>query len=168
MSKLEERVIRELRSLGVEIQKPVPIKEFPWETSRTKTSPKSDIYIPRFDLYIEVKGFMTIEAMSKMAYLSKQGFRYYIFQGTEYEWVPYYKSYLYLDSPEIIDIYRMSKTRRLKFNIDFQLKELMNLKTLSRPLDFLENISKITNLRLKNFITLKTETYKAWTNESFI
>ena len=90
MSKLEDKIIAALqeKDIKLELQKPVPINEYPWKTKRSKTSPKSDIYLVDFDLYIEVKGFMTIEAMSKLAYLSNQNFKYYIFQGTEFEWNP--------------------------------------------------------------------------------
>jgi len=95
MSKLEQKIQDELRRNGInfQVQIPVPIDKYPWQTSRSKTSPKCDIYINEFDLYIEVKGFMTYNAVSKLSYLTRQNFKYYIFQGTESQWNPTIKHF---------------------------------------------------------------------------
>jgi hypothetical protein len=57
-SRLEERIENELRQRGIafERQVPVPITDYLWKISRSKTSPKCDFYLPEIDLYIEVKG----------------------------------------------------------------------------------------------------------------
>lgn len=151
MSKLEDKILAGLsnNSIDFEVQIPVPLDNYPWKTHRTKTSPKSDIYLPKFDLYVEVKGFMTYRAVSKLSYLSRQNFRYYIFQGTESEWNPYLESYLEKENQQNL--------------IDFQLKELINLE--QAPDKFLKNISNISLLRLKNYISIKIDEYKDWNGE---
>lgn len=92
---------------------------------------------------------MTYRAVSKLSYLSRQNFRYYIFQGTESEWNPYLGSYLGKENQQNL--------------IDFQLKELINLE--KAPDKFLKNISNISLLRLKNYISIKIDEYKEWNGE---
>ena len=50
-------------SVIYEKQKRIPIVSYPWKIKENALGPKSDFYLPKIDLYIEVKGFMTIEAM---------------------------------------------------------------------------------------------------------
>ncbi|NOU16146.1 MAG: hypothetical protein HOO91_01115 [Bacteroidales bacterium] len=159
MSKLEQKIQDELLRNGInfEIQKPVPIDNYPWQTSRSMTSPKCDIYLTDLDLYIEVKGFMTYRAVSKLSYLSRQSFNYYIFQGTEPQWNPTIDTYLKFDK-----IANDKEARILNFNINHQLKELINLKSNS---EFLDNISQTTLKRLKNYIDIKIDEYKSWNGE---
>ena len=159
MSKLEQKIQDELLRNGInfEIQKPVPIDNYPWQTSRSMTSPKCDIYLTDLDLYIEVKGFMTYRAVSKLSFLSRQSFNYYIFQGTEPQWNPTIDTYLKFDK-----IANDKEARILNFNINHQLQELINLKSNSK---FLDNISQTTLKRLKNYIDIKIDEYKSWNGE---
>lgn len=161
MSKLEQEIQDKLTLNGIkfEIHKPVPIENYPWQTGRSKTSPKCDIYLTEFDLYIEVKGFMTYRAVSKLSYLSRQKFKYYIFQGTESQWNPTLKSFIQIDEFE-----NQSESKKLVSNIDFQIRELINLKDNH---DFLETISAVSLARLKNYIEIKIEEYKSWNGEWF-
>lgn len=87
MSKLEEYIYKELREKNIEfeIQKIIPLDDCPWKKGKNIKS-ISDIYLPKSKTYIEIKGFMTIFAMSKMSRFCKQNINYYIFQGTEYDW----------------------------------------------------------------------------------
>ncbi len=160
MSKLEERIQNELRrnQINFEIQKPVPLDNYPWKTSRTTTSTKCDIYLNDFDLYVEIKGFMTYQAVSKLSYLSRQDFKYYIFQGTEYEWNPFIDTNISIDNNSI----KHSNSARLENNIKHQLEELINLKKDS---DFYMRISLITLSRLKHYISDKIGEYKNWNGE---
>jgi len=160
MSKLEERIELELRRnhLNFEIQKPVPLEHYPWKTNRTATSPKCDIYLNDFDLYIEVKGFMTYQAVSKLSFLSRQDFKYYIFQGTEHEWNPFIDTNISTDN----HIGSNSHSSRLEKNIRHQLDELINLKVDS---DFHRRISLITLSRLKYYISVKIDEYHHWNGE---
>ena len=159
MSKLEQRIQNQLTKNGInfEIHKPVPIEKCPWQTLRSKTAPKCDIYLSDFDLYVEVKGFMTYRAVSKLSYLSRQNFKYYIFQGTEFQWDPTIDTYL-----DFSNAASDKETEKLKFNINHQIQELINLKL--HP-DFLNNISHITLKRLKNYIDIKIKEYISWNGE---
>jgi hypothetical protein len=160
MSKLEKRIQNELKinKINYEIQKPVPLENYPWKTSRSLTATKCDIYLNDFDLYIEIKGFMTYEAVSKLSFLSRQEFKYYIFQGTESEWNPFINTNIStLSKSEDI-----KTSKRLESNIKHQLEELINLKKDS---DFYRNISIITLSRLKQYISVKIDEYKIWNGE---
>ncbi len=159
MSKLEERIQDELNKNGIrfEIQKPVPIENYPWKTTRSKTSPKCDIYLNDYDLYIEIKGFMTYRAVSKLSFLSRQDFKYYIFQGTEPEWNPLIESFIPENNKK-----EKRGNEQLEKNIRHQLNELINLKTNS---NFYRNISSISLLRLKDYISTKINEYKDWNGE---
>ena len=157
MSKLEERIESELRQnkINFEVQRPVPLDYYPWQTKRSSTSPKCDIYLNDFDLYIEVKGFMTYQAVSKLSYLSRQNFKYYIFQGTEHEWNPYIDTNIKTDNnPK-----NLTNSARLETNIKHQLDELINLKQDS---DFYRKISTITLSRVRDYISVKLDEYQNW------
>jgi hypothetical protein len=117
----------------------VPIENFPWKTERTKHSPRVDFYLEATNIYIEVKGFMTIEAMSKMAFLCKQDFPYYIFQVTEKDWLG------------------LSE----KDSINYQFSELMNTENKT-------DLSSISYARLKQFIGKKAEIYQSWVGDSLL
>jgi len=54
------------------------------------------------------------------------------------------------------------ETDRINSNIDFQVEELIHLK--SNPL-FLELISTISLVRLKDYIETKIDEYKSWNGE---
>ena len=160
MSKLEIRIQEELKKHNVnfETQKPVPLDNYPWKTSRSITSPKSDIYLTDFDIHIEVKGFMTFRAVSKLSYLSRQNYKYYIFQGTESQWDCKKGSFIVDDNRTEI----LSEGKTLEKNIKHQIEELINLK--NNP-SFVKNISNITLERLKKYIEIKIDEYKDWNNE---
>lgn len=160
MSKLEERIQNELKlnKINFETHKPVPLDNYPWKTNRSMTSPKCDIYLTDFDIYIEVKGFMTYQAVSKLSYLSKQDFKYYIFQGTEFEWNPFIDTNITTYNESI----NLKNSAKLENNIKHQLDELINLKQDS---DFYKKISTITLSRLKHYISVKISEYQNWNGE---
>jgi hypothetical protein len=136
----------------------VPLEKYPWRTSRSKIAPTSDIYLTDFDLYVEVKGFMTYRAVSKLSYLSRQDFKYYIFQGTESEWNPSIETYLVFDRASD----NLKESRQIQANIRHQINELVNLQA---GLPFLENISQVSLKRLKDYMTVKIDEYKTWNGE---
>ncbi len=160
MSKLEQRIQDELskHQINFEIQKPVPLEKYPWQTSRSKTAPKADIYLNDFDLYVEVKGFMTYRAVSKLSFLSRQNFKYYIFQGTESEWNPTIETYISFD----MDSFSLKESRKIEANIRHQINELVNLQS---DLPFLKNISQVSLKRIKDYMTVKIDEYKNWSGE---
>ena len=102
---------------------------------------------------------MTYRAVSKLSYLSRQNFKYYIFQGTEPQWNPTIDTYLKLNN-----VAPNKETVKLDFKITHQIQELINLKLHS---DFLNNISQITLKRLKNYIDIKIKEYSFWNGEWF-
>jgi len=159
MSQLENRITDFLskNNIDFEEQKPVPIDDYPWKTIQAKTSPKSDLYLPKFDLYIEIKGFMTYQAVSKLSFLSRQNFKYYIFQGTEHQWNPYIDTFLDINNKEL------TNSKQLEQNIKHQLSELTNLNLSNQ--DFINGISMITLKRLKNYIDIKISEYVSWNGE---
>lgn len=163
MSKLENDIISRLEENNIEfeVQTPVPLENYPWKTKRSPSSPKCDIFLPKYEIYVEVKGFMTYRAVSKLSFLSRQSYRYYIFQGTEPEWNPYIMSYLKVPEKE-----NYKTQKELQSNlIDFQVNELINLDTA--PENFVNSISEISLLRLKNYIDTKINEYKDWNGEWF-
>lgn len=159
MSKLEHKIQDYLARNGInfETQKPIPIESYPWQTKRSRTSPKCDIYLCDFDLYIEVKGFMTYCAVSKLSYLSKQDFKYYIFQGTESQWDPTIGTFLSLSNSN-----ENPRMNLLDSNINHQIQELINLKN---NMEFLNKVSEISLARLRSYITVKISEYKSWNGE---
>ena len=154
MSKLEDNIKSELdkNNIDYQTQIPVPISTWPWKTSRSRTSPKCDIFLPNCNVYIEVKGFMTMEAISKLAFLSQRDFKYYIFQGTEYEWNPS------IQSP-INYVQNGSNSKILNDNIKHQINELC---IICQNNEFMNNISRISIERLRDFISTKINQYASW------
>ncbi len=162
MSKLEENVKQFLMDSGIyfESERPIPVVNYPWKTKHSRKSPKCDIYINSLDLYIEVKGFMTMEAMAKMGFFTTQeNIKYYIFQGTEWEWNPWINE---IKSSKH-DYTSMRKSIILKENINHQLKELLYFKTFP---DYLKYINNITRRRLQDFIKIKICQYNTWTKSN--
>jgi hypothetical protein len=85
MSSTEDNVKAILTSMNIDFeqQKEMPLKEWPWKTSRSRHAPKCDFYVKTTNLYVEVKGFMTVEQILKIKWLAQQGFNYYLLQMTE-------------------------------------------------------------------------------------
>ena len=157
MSKVEEDIKNKLKENKVKFiyQKILPINNYPWKTKYSKNI-ISDLYLIDYDIYIEIKGFMTIEAMSKMSFLCKQKFKYYIFQATEFEWNPWIMSF---NKNNIQLNTKFSKAGILRENIKQQLLEIISLKNKD---SFILNISNISLERLKNFISKKINQYALW------
>ncbi|MCX6825373.1 MAG: hypothetical protein NTY80_04105 [candidate division SR1 bacterium] len=158
MSKLEERIYKELkdRNINFEIQKIIPLDNCPWKKGRNIKS-ISDIYLPKSKTYIEIKGFMTIFAMSKMSWFCKQNINYYIFQGTEYDW-PIHLNDMFLNNYS--QNRPNTKTGILNHNIEYQIKELIEIE---KNCNFDNNLS-LTRLQgfIKNRINEYVEYNKVW------
>jgi hypothetical protein len=110
------------------------------------------------DLYIEIKGFMTYQAVSKLSFLSRQNFRYYIFQGTESQWNPYIDTFL-------VNNIEVTNPIQVERNIKHQLSELAHLDYSHQ--DFLNGISMVTLKRLKMYIDVKIKEYISWNGAWF-
>ena len=87
MSKYEGQIAELLTARNVQFrrQQPIPIFDYPWRTKYSRGL-HSDFYLPDKDLHLEVKGYMTLEAMFKMRWLI-DNCNYYIFQVSEHLWV---------------------------------------------------------------------------------
>lgn len=144
MSKLEESVICGLGNKGISIKREVKYYiNVPWSNRRYQTV---DLYLPQIDLFIEVKGFMTMEVMMKKIWLAQHMTNpYYLFQGTEKDWnVP-----LGLDKKSIRD------------NIDFQIQEISTLVQEQQTWDNIE-----TTRRIHMFFLTKLRQYEQLTGIS--
>lgn len=151
MSKLEEKIYKELkdRNIDFEIQKTIPLDNCPWKKGRNIKS-VSDIYLPKSKTYIEIKGFMTIFAMSKMSWFCKQNINYYVFQGTEYDW-PIHLNDTILNNYDRSEL--NTKTGILNYNIEYQIKELIEIE---KSCNFNNNVSLA---RLQGFMKNRVDEY---------
>jgi hypothetical protein len=157
MSKLEKRLLAELQKelqkkhISVEGQTHMPLDDWPWKKPRSR-QPKCDAFLPQANIYIEIKGFMTIYAMAKMSWLCRcKKIRYYIFQGTEEDWNPYLQSPLLSQSPV---------KRTTEQNITQQIQELVHL-IQNDP----DQASKMSLCRLKDYMRIRIAEYQAWNGE---
>ncbi len=158
MNKLEEKIYKELkdRNIDFEIQKTIQLENCPWKKVRNVKS-ISDIYLPKSKTYIEIKGFMTMFAMAKMSWFCKQNINYYIFQWTEYDW-PIYLNDIILNNYDQNKF--NTKTAILNYNIEYQIKELIEIEKGS-------NFDNDLSLkRLQGFIKNRVDEYieynKVW------
>ena len=154
MSQLEDSILSSFEAAGVDtqVQVSMPLVTWPWKTPRSRVAPKCDIYLPKGNIYIEVKGFMTIYAMAKMAWLCRQDFNYYIFQGTESEWDPWLGSPMDGTKPSID-----TEAGKLRAQIAHQVAELGHLIAHDS-----REISKLSLLRLEDYIRIRMREYAAW------
>jgi hypothetical protein len=159
MSKLEDSICNHLHSnfIKYETQISIPIDNCPWKNGRNITS-KCDIYLPESKLYIEIKGFMTIFAMAKMSWFCKQNICYYIFQGTENDW-PIKENDAILNEYNS-DLYRNNKSKLLKYNIEYQIKELLMIEK-----NKFKYINDVSLQRLKGFIKNRINEYIIYNGE---
>ena len=158
MSELEHTIQAQLAEFKIQFepQKSMPFQTWPWRQPRSHAL-KCDFYLPQGNIYVEVKGFMTIHAMAKMSWLCRQtDFNYYILQGTEEDWNPY------LCSPQ--GIVRggipSSKIKIREQNISHQVEELAWL-IHNEP----AKTSSLSLARLKDYISTRISEYHAWNGE---
>ena len=157
MSQLEDKIQSQLQKLDVTVkpqQRMTPIKLWPWKPFPNSQSPKCDFFLPTANIYVEVKGFMTIQAMAKLSWFCRQTkIRYYILQGTEEEWNPYIGS-PYCSSPKTTPT---SKQKIRERNIEHQVQELAwfaNNPTI--------DVSALSLKRLQNYIHIRIDEYTKW------
>jgi len=158
MSQLERTIQVQLEQHKVEFvpQQRIPVESWPWKRPRSH-APKCDFFLPQGNLYVEVKGFMTIHAMAKMSWFCRQkDIRYYIFQGTEEDWSPYIESPLSMEPYPVPE----SKQRRREQNITHQTRELVWLVSNNSARG-----SSLSLARLKEYITIRISEYEKWNKE---
>lgn len=86
---------------------------------------KADFYIPTADLYIEVKGQMTLHQVAKSLYLAqKSAHAYYLYQATEEDWDPTLGALIHISQPPPPSI---QEAARKAYNRHIQQQELIQL-----------------------------------------
>lgn len=105
---------------------------------------KCDFYIKERDLYVEVKGFMTLYAVNKLLYLQNHsGVNFYILQTTEEDWITPHDG-------------SCSIKEKNEKNIEIQIKELLDK---SIPTEELVARSK---QRLNDYIEFRKGDIERW------
>jgi len=158
MSELESTIQSQLQEHRVQLrpQERIPVASWPWKRPRSHR-PKCDFFLPQGKIYVEVKGFMTIHAMAKLAWFCRQeGIRYYIFQGTEEDWNPYLESPLGIARSAV----PASKKKIREQNIARQAQELAWLVSNDPA-----KASPISLVRLKHYIATRISEYEEWNDE---
>lgn len=151
MSKLEETVIFELKDaykqktgneLNVETKKRLYDfdESIPW-SNRNYIVP--DIFLSDFDLFIEIKGIMTIEQMMKINWITNRSKKpYCLIQATEEDWlIPFHKS-----TSE-------SKREKVERNFFLQINEIIDFLTISYANLF--RLNEFTIERIESFLDYK-------------
>jgi hypothetical protein len=158
MSELEHTIQEQLaqHKIQSEPQKTMPFQSWPWRQPKSQAL-KCDFFLPQGNIYVEVKGFMTIHAMAKMSWFCRQKeLSYYILQGTEEDWNPY------IDSPQGIvrGVLPSSKKKIREQNISHQVQELAWL-IHNAP----TKASTLSLARLKDYIGARISEYQSWNQE---
>jgi len=133
MSKLEDRFESFLieNNIKYEKQKEIPVN-VPW----SKRKSKCDFHLIDIDLYIEVKGFMTLESMFKIYYLmSQKSINYILLQMTE-------GVSLFMEED-------LSVKENVKINIDRQFEGILNIYNGKRTI---EDIQYASMMSLQGFV----------------
>ncbi len=133
----------------------VPITTWPWKTVRSRGAPKCDFYLPDSNIYIEVKGWMTLYGLAKSAWLSKQGFPYYFFQNDDSTWEPF------IDSPVPITIIDRKSNAALKRSSVFQ--QIEELRHFARVKG--DGCASLSRARIQRHIKGRIENYRNWVGE---
>ena len=142
----------------------------PWSNPSTKKKPTCDFYLPEANIYVEVKGFMTYEAVSKLLWFTFQPFNYYILQGTEIDWNPFFNTHCF-EHPEfqnveqyledIVSIEKLTKKLKMITSLDIQISELEILCNVGKEqLDYYylndpDEFNTATRERLEDYIVTK-------------
>jgi hypothetical protein len=110
-------------------------------------SAEPDFYLPGPDMFIEVKGQMTLHQVAKMLYLAAQpDYRYYVYQSSEEDWDPTIDPLVHVEQAPPDS--RAEKVR-LDFNRRFQQRELLHI--AAHP-TVGANVSRATAARLRAYV----------------
>lgn len=102
----------------------------------------ADFYLPNLNLYIEVKGQMTLHTINKLWYLLLfSNMNFYIWQATEEDWLG--RCFI-------------GKTAQIRKNINMQGQEI--LKASSSP----QTLNKLCIKHLIQYISIRTEDLAKW------
>lgn len=108
-----------------------------------------DFYLPDYDLYIEVKGFMTLYQINILKYLLKyRKEKFYILQVTEEDWITPYNKSKY-----------GSLKNKFSLNKEIQYKEILKLKR--KNITTME-LQKLSLTRLNKYIKHRDKDIEKW------
>lgn len=126
MSKLEIKYFEKLKEIDKEI---VSKKKILLKNGRYY---ESDFYLPTLDIFIELKGIMTLEKMTRYFLISQQIPNFYVVQATERDWSKSIEQQLE-DIKQNKNLSKITQESLLKFirlKIDIFLKTTgLNVKT---------------------------------------
>lgn len=106
---------------------------------------KPDFYLPDKNLYIEIKGFMTLYTVNKLHYLLQLlPENFCILQMTEDDWIKELLS----------DKSILSKKDRLQRSCEIQFNEILQLSN--------KQLHDLSYKRLSEYICTRQEEYKTW------
>jgi hypothetical protein len=143
--------------LRFERHKPLPVADWPWRTARSREAPKCDFYLSDSSIYIEVKGWMTLYALAKSAWMCGQDFRYYFFQNDDETWEPFE------DSPcRIDDIDRASTASLRRCSRRQQIQELVWFTTEA---EHRGGLNELTRSRVRRHIQTRMKLFRDWVGD---
>lgn len=110
---------------------------------------KVDFYLPDYDLYIEIKGFMTYWSINVLRYLlNNSGHNFYVLQMTESDWIEKYNKKIH-----------KTNTNKCALNNSIQFNEILELtKGNITP----EQLSQISSKRIDDYINLRNNDIDNW------
>lgn len=151
MSKLEESVQKSLLDTIPHIERHRKLTLAPPWSNATYVTP--DLYIPDHNFYIEVKGYMTIEAMMKIVWIAKNSLEpYFLFQATEVDWFPH--------------LYSEGTTKKSWLERNFA-QQVHDIKMFHLHRYRYMNPNEVTIRRIEAFIEKKIADYEHTTGTSF-
>lgn len=153
----EGRVADLLAQAGLrfETQVPMPLQAWPWQTPRSRGAPKCDFHLVDSNIYVEVKGWMTLFGLAKSAWLSQQGFAYYFFQNDDASWEPF------VDSPvplQVVD--RKSEASLRRSSTLQQIEELRHFSASGNAA-----CGSLSRQRIRRHIEGRIATFRDWTGQ---
>lgn len=146
MSKTEEDFERFLRKNKIKYKSQYKIEGAPFNRRNYHLV---DFYLPELDLYVEVKGFMTLYQVNVLTYLSKySGKHFYILQVTEEDWIrPYSKE---IDG---------SLSNKFIENKEIQYNEILKLQKGKYTA---KELNKLSFKRLNQYIKHRSKDLDRW------
>lgn len=146
MSKTENDFISFLNKHHIKYETQYIIK-VPFSKSKTH---KVDFYLPKYDLYIELKGFMTYMEVNKLKWLSTNKptkKHFYILQVTSEDWV-----LPHCNCNDVISY-------KIKKDTNTQYEEILSLK---RNKTTTKELSLLSSNRLKEYIRYMNSFLSKW------
>lgn len=106
---------------------------------------KPDFYLPDRNLYIEIKGFMTISAVNVLRYLLQfEPVNFCILQMTEHDWI----RELLLDKSIFSNVARLQRSCEIQFN---EILQLTN-----------KQLHDLSCKRLEEYMATRENEYQSW------